>query len=334
MAQSMNTESSPVINDPNAEFTPMPTPDQVVRQEENRRLDTVPFEFADIRALAQRILKRATEKGQATIAAAQKQVAAMEKAAYDKAYADTTEKARKEGFAKGEKEGLAQSEKKVQEASEAEKEAIRQNAAPVTMVFEQLVGAMDASRQQLVAQAEGDLLLLALDLAKRLVNHELSVNPEAIKPLATECIGLVTDRTAITARVNPADLEVMQDFIPDLKKEFPDMGTLKILPDEAIERGGLMAMTRETEVDMRLATRLAAFEEAILGFSGEDAVAPWSKIPEDAIAAAKAANAESPYNIFEETPEALQEPLQEAPQEQIPVAEQQSSAILPPETTG
>jgi flagellar assembly protein FliH len=297
---------SPVL-DAGADFTPMPTPDQLVRPGSGDKLDTVPFEFADIRALAQRILKRATEKGQATMAAAQKQVAAMEKAAYDKAYADASEKALAEGAAKGEKAGMEQAEKRIQAAIESEKESLRQNAAPVTTVLEQLAGALDASRQQLIAQAEGDLLLLALDIAKRLVNHEISVDPEAIKPLALECIGLVTDRTSITAQVNPADFEVMQDFIPELKKAFPNMGALRIVPDESIERGGLMAMTREAEVDMRLATRLAAFEEAILGFSGEAAVAPWSRIPEEAIAAAKAANAESPYSLSddhaEHTPE-------------------------------
>ena len=299
---------SPVINDSD-EFVPMPTPNQVVSAE-NARLDAVPFEFADIRALAQRILKRATEKGQATIAAAQKQVADMEKAAYDKAYADASEKARAEGAAKGEQEGMAKAEERINVAIESERESVRQNAAPVTTVLEDLAGALDASRQQLMAQAEGDLLLLALDLAKRLVGHELSVDPEAIKPLALECIGLVTERTAITARVNSADFEVLQDFIPELKKEFPDLGTLQIIPDESIERGGLMAATRESEVDMRLATRLAAFEEAILGFSGDAAVAPWSQIPEEAIAEAKAKSAQSAYSLFDEQGgEPVQEPV-------------------------
>lgn len=329
MGQGAPPPPSPVL-DAGADFTPMPTPDQLVPRSENDRLDAVPFEFADIRALAQRILKRATEKGQATIASAQKQVAAMEKAAYDKAYADASEKARKEGVAKGEKEGMAQAEQRIQAAIESEKESLRQNAAPVTTVLEQLVGVLDASRQQLVAQAEGDLLLLALDLAKRLVNHELSVDPESIRPLAAECIGLVTDRTAITARVNPADFEVMRDFIPGLQKAFPDMGALRIELDETMERGGLAAMTREAEVDMRLATRLAAFEEAILGFSGEEAVAPWSRIPEEAIAAAKAANAESPYSLPdaspEEEPDTPPAPPPEQPMEQPPEQPPEGSA--------
>ncbi len=302
--------ASPVINDSD-EFVPMPTPDRVVRQSQGERLDAVPFEFADIRALAQRILKRATEKGQATIAAAQKQVADMEKAAYDKAYAEASKKAHAEGVAKGEAEGMAKAEQKIQVAVESEKESVRESAAPVTAMLQQLGEALAASRRQLMEQAEGDLLLLALDLAKRLVNHELSVDPESIKPLAVECIGLVTDRTAITARVNPADREIMEEFYPELKTIYPDLGPVRIVADPEIERGGLMAATREAEVDMRLATRLAQFEEVILGFSGDEAAAPWSRIPEDAIAAAKAASAESAYSLYDDSPDAP--PAEEAP---------------------
>ena len=285
---------SPVINDSD-DFVPMPTPDQVVAGAQANRLDPIPFEFSDIRALAQRILKRAQEQAQQKLDAARKQVAAMEKQAHDKAYQEAFPKGQEEGFAKGQQEGMAAAEEKIAAAVEGEKESLRQNSQPVVGVLEQLASIMNDNRQQLMAQAEGDLLLLALDIAKRLVGHELSVDPEAIRPLAVECIGLVTDRSAITARVNPEDKRVMEDILPQLKTIFPDLGPVQIEADPAIERGGIMASTREAEVDMRLATRFAAFEEAILGYSGENAVAPWSAIPADAIAAAK--QTESPYSL-------------------------------------
>jgi flagellar assembly protein FliH len=327
---------SPVINDSD-EFVPMDAPRQAVTLptepgavikmapvQEPARLDSVPFEFADIRALAQRILKRAQEQGQAKIDGARKQVAAMEKEAADKAYKEAFPKGEKDGYEKGLKDGAAESDKKIKEAITAEKEALRKNAAPTSTVLQQIIDALNASKQQLVAQAEGDLLLLALDLAKRLVGHELSVDPEAVRPLALECIGLVTDRTSITARVNPEDCKVLEEIIPELQSVFTDMGALHIVPDESIERGGIVAATREAEVDMQLATRLAAFEEVILGFSGEAAVAPWSAIPEEAIAAAKAAGAESQYSLYDDAGEATTEPQQEEP-----IPEEQLTEELP-----
>lgn len=326
-----DSTTSPVYNN-SADFVPMPTPNQVVHMDrENARLDAVPFEFADIRALAQRILKRAQEQGQAKIESARKQVAQMEKQAYDKAYKEAFEKGKEDGLKQGVKEGMAQSDQKVATAIEAEKESMRQNAAPVSGVLQELADAINSSRQQLLAQAEGDLLLLALDLAKRLVGHELSIDPEAIRPLAVECIDLVTDRTSIDVRVNPEDHNVMTEFYPELQTIFPDLGPVKIIPDPQIERGGLYAATRETEVDMRLATRLAAFEEVILGFSGDAAIPPWSQIPTDAIEAARAASAESAYSLPMGEEEPQQHPAlhheeeqtyQQPQQEAIPASEE------------
>lgn len=331
-------DASPIVDEPE-EFVPMrpppapavrmPTPNQVLHQSDDRRLDTVPFEFADIRALAQRILKRAQEQGQQKIDAARKQVEAMEKQAYDKAYQEAFPKGQDEGFAKGHEEGMAAAEQKITAAIESEKESLRQNAAPVSGVLQQLADAVNSSRAQLMAQAEGDLLLLALDLAKRLVGHELSVDPEAIKPLAMECIGLVTDRTGITARVNPEDYRVMEEFYPDLKNVFPDLGPIQIVSDPQIERGGLYAATREAEVDMRLATRLAAFEEVILGYSGEAAIAPWSQIPPEAIEAAKQANTESPFSLPPAEPEETRENAREAFSPQTPTPEQDEVPAAP-----
>ncbi|MDR3077472.1 MAG: hypothetical protein LBV15_01765 [Planctomycetota bacterium] len=276
---------SKVINDAD-DFVPMPTPDRVLPDEAARRLDAIPFEFADIRALARRILARAVEQSQQKLAAARAQVAAMEKQAYDKAYKEAFAKAQEEGLAKGEKNGLAAAEGKLAAAVKAETESLRQNAQPAAETLAQLAAVMNDNRQRLLAQAEGDLLLLSLDIAKRLVGRELSLDPEAIRPLAVECIGLVAERSDIAVKVNPEDLRVMREILPELKDIFPDLGSLRIEADQAVERGGIMASTREAEVDMRLATRLAAFEEAILGFSGEAAKPPWNAAPaaEDAAA--------------------------------------------------
>lgn len=268
---------SRVFNDSD-DFTPMPTPDQVVGKSEADRLDPIPFQFSDIQAMAVKILKRAGDQGKKILDDARAQVAAMEKQAMDKAYKESFPKGEQDGFAKGEKEGREAAQAEMKAELEKEREALRQEAAAVRGVLEQLAAIMNDNRQQLLAQAEGDLLLLALDIAKRLVGRELSVDPEAVRPIAIEAIGLVTERSGVTVRVNPDDYKVMEESIPDLKAIFPDLGAVTIEADASIERGGIMAATREAEVDMRLATRLAAFEEAILGMSGQQAVAPWSTI--------------------------------------------------------
>lgn len=265
---------SPVPDD-SGEFVPMPLPGGVVRRAEADELTPVPFQFSDIRALAAKILRRAQEQAQQKLDAARAQIAALEKEAQDKAHREGFAKGEKAGFAKGETEGKAAGAEEVKKAVEAERDSFRQNAAPVAGMLEELANAMNEQRRSLVAQAEADLLLLSIDLAKRLVGRELSIDPDAIRPIASEAIGLVADRSSLLVRVNPADLRTMEEDMPGLKNRFPDIGAVRLEADPSLERGDVVAATRETEVDMRLATRLAAFEEAILGYSGAEA--PWNK---------------------------------------------------------
>ncbi len=309
----------------------MPTPDRLVDGDSADRLDPIPFQFNDIRALAQKILKRAQEQGQAKIEAARKQVAAMEKQAYDKAYKEAFPKGEQDGFAKGEKDGMAAAEKRIAESVDKELGTLRESCEPVKNILEQIANIMNENRQALIAQAEADLLLLALDIAKRLVGHELSFNPECIRPIAMEAISLVTDRSAVTVRVCPDDFAVMEKVVPEIKTMFPDAGSIRVEADASLEHGSLMAATRESEVDLRLATRLAAFEEAILGYSGKDAVAPWSSLPPEAFAAVN--TQESSFSL----PPA--EPAEQEQQNQNPdsadadqSAPEQDSAPPPPET--
>ncbi|MDR2391784.1 MAG: hypothetical protein LBE84_08920 [Planctomycetota bacterium] len=268
---------SRVFNDTD-DFIPMPSPDRAIQGENAQGLDVVPFQFNDIQALAQKMLRRAQEQAKQKLEAAKKQIESMEKQAFDKGYKEGFAKGEKEGMAKGEKDGMAGAADKIAAAAKGEREAVRQDSRPVADILTQLTGTLNDNRQRLMAQAESDLLRLSLDMARRLLGRELAADPEAIRPLAVECIGLVTDRSGVTVRVNPEDHRVMLDAIPDLKTIFPDIGAVNILPDPSIERGGIAAFTREAEVDMRLVTRLAAFEEAILGFSGKAAEPPWNSV--------------------------------------------------------
>lgn len=279
---------SPVTDD-DADFTPMPLPGKVVSAGEARRLEAVPFQFSDVRTLAARILKRAQQQAEEKLAAARTQIAKMEKEAQDKGYREGLPKGEKAGFAKGEAAGREAAKAELAKELEKAKGDFQGRTQPLTTALEQITAVLNEQRRQLVAQAENDLLLLALDLAKRLVAHELSIDPEAIKPLASEAIGLVTERSSLVARLNPADLAAMEEELPSLRLLFPDLGVVKLEGDAAIERGGLIIATREGEVDMRLATRFAAFEEALLGYSGRLAVAPWSEIEPS-----RGAEAESP----------------------------------------
>lgn len=310
-----------VINNDDGGFVPMPLPGAFVPADaEAKTPDPIVFQFNDIQALAKKILDRAIQQGQQKIDAAAKLAAQTEKAAFDKGYKEGVEKAQKEGFDKGQKSGMADADKKIQAAIASEQESLRQQASPVVTMLQDLLGLLQASHQELAARAEADLLLLSVDLARRIIRRELSFDPEAIRPIATEAISLVTQRSSIQARVNPVDYAVMEQLVPDLKTLFPDLGAVQIVQDQTINHGDIHVSTRETEIDMRIATALEQFEKAILGYSGPDAQAPWSQIPPEALHAAQQEAAPQP-----EPPADTQPPADPDPQPQEPMPEPQAT---------
>ncbi|MCL2000654.1 MAG: hypothetical protein FWG74_04395, partial [Planctomycetes bacterium] len=84
--------------------------------------------------------------------------------------------------------------------------------------------------------------------------------------------------------------------------------------------------TREAEVDMRIKTRLAAFEEAVLGFSGAAAVAPWSAVPPPG---AGINREESPFRLPPSEPPAFERTEAPAPPER-PASPEALESETPP----
>ena len=259
----------------------------------DRALEASPvaFNFDDIRAMAAALLRKTRVACDKMLSDARKQVAAMEKKAHDEGFAA----GRLEGAAKGEAEGrakgAAEEESRIHAAVEEERAAFRAQWAPASESLSAFMAEAEAWRARLTGQAEADLLRLSMDIARRIVLTELSVRPEAAAGILREAMALATRRTDVEVSVHPGDLALLEAEIPALRAVFPDLGAIRLAADPSLARGGVAARTREGEVDLRLATRLAAFERALLGVSGPEAAAPWAA-PE--VLAALSAQADAP----------------------------------------
>jgi flagellar assembly protein FliH len=84
------------------------------------------------------------------------------------------------------------------------------------------------------------------------LRQELSVNPNVLQPVVREALGLlVGDSKGSKVRLNPIDLDVLQDT---LAAEFATL-SLTLLPDPTIERGGCLVEAAGTIVDGTLQKR-------------------------------------------------------------------------------
>ncbi len=147
------------------------------------------------------------------------------------------------GYAQGYEQGHAQA---TLEGQRQISEYISTEGAAAARTFGQLfesARSQIAESEQVMAQG---VLELACEVARQVLRHELSTNPNALQPVIREALGTLTvDSKAALVRMNPVDMDVLADV---LQQEFPGMA-LTLLPDAAVTRGGCLVESAGTVVD-------------------------------------------------------------------------------------
>lgn len=171
------------------------------------------------------------------------------KAREDKSDAVKNDVIRQEGYAEGFAQGHAQA---TLEAQRQIGDFIAKQGRDAAQTFTQIF----ASAQVQLADAEQvmarGVLELACELARQVLRHELSVSPDALRPVIREALSLLTAETKTALiRLNPLDLDALKDVT---KAEFPDL-LLTFVADATVPRGGCLIESAGTVVDGTLEKR-------------------------------------------------------------------------------
>jgi len=156
--------------------------------------------------------------------------------------------AQEEGYKKGYAEGLSQA-----------KTAAQKNIT----VFEQLLHKMNAPFDELAEQAEEELLLLVLSLAKQLVRREIKTAPGEIIAVLRESIALLPSASAeIRIHLHPDDALLVKELL-----SVSDEGNQnwRLYEDPMLTRGGCKIVTDTSKIDATLEARLTALSASLLG---------------------------------------------------------------------
>jgi flagellar assembly protein FliH len=144
-----------------------------------------------------------------------------------------------DGYAQGHAQATLEGQRLIAEYIETQgQDAARQFGQLFESTNEQI-----AQSQQVMAKG---VLELACELARQVLRHELSVNPNALQPVIREALSvLAIDSKAAFVRLNPVDLDVLQDVV---KQEFSGLA-LSLLSDASVTRGGCLVESAGTVVD-------------------------------------------------------------------------------------
>ncbi|MFZ3127415.1 MAG: flagellar assembly protein FliH [Rhodoferax sp.] len=152
-----------------------------------------------------------------------------------------------QGYAQGHAQATLEGQRLINEYIETQGAEAARNFG---LIFESARAQLAESEQ---VMAKG-VLELACELARQVLRHELSANPNALLPVVREALSvLASDTKAAVVRMNPLDMDVLAE---ELRQEFVGL-SLTLLADGTITRGGCLVESAGTVVDGTLEKRWA-----------------------------------------------------------------------------
>lgn len=166
------------------------------------------------------------------------------------------EEARREGYEAGLAEGRVA-------ALAEERGRLAAEAAAVRDLLGRLAASVEAKRAELIAAAEHELVRLALVVAAKVTQQEIRKKKTIAPANVKKAIERLARRHSLQVLVHPADLEAIEKFVPELRRQFADITELKLEASEGVGKGGCLVVTREGKVDATLENQL---KEVARGF--------------------------------------------------------------------
>lgn len=213
----------------------------------------------DAENVAEEQIRQALEEAAELRAAAQQEIDRWwdERRSQDR---EAEEEARQSGFQQGFQTGQEQAEVKVLEQYD-------QLLADARTVLEQ---AYDLKRQ-IIQESEPFLVELATAIAGKIIQQELSSNPQWVIGMTKGVLARKREKGTVTLCVSPKQFAYIRDARDELKLSVDSQAELEILPDATIEDYGCVVRTAFGSIDARVDTQLKEIKLALQQLSMETA---------------------------------------------------------------
>ena len=216
--------------------------------------------LSEARLEAERLMMEAMTRSAETMAQAEQAQAAtmleleQEK---DRILADLKAQAYQEGYNEGKAAGEAEAAQYVSEALQK---------------LNEIAFAFPAA----VKQNEEKLVTLALEIARKVIQDEIALQPEVVQRTVESALKRVSDLEQVVVKVNPLDLDLILPKQDTFKSLVPDVQNFSIEGSHTIQRGGCVIETNSGSINATIHAQLgiidelfrnvrAEYEEEILG---------------------------------------------------------------------
>jgi flagellar assembly protein FliH len=156
----------------------------------------------------------------------------------------------------------------IREAARAEgRQQGRDEIAEHIDVALQLAANAKVERAQLIAEAEPDVIGVAVEIARRIIHAEVQARPDFVQDMVSRALQRVTAQDGIRVRLNPETMRQLGDSLRRATASYAERG-VEVVGDESVERVGVVVETRRGTVDGRLETQLERVSSTFSGLAG------------------------------------------------------------------
>ncbi len=124
--------------------------------------------------------------------------------------------------------------------------------------YEQALAELVQAHQQLQQSMEIQTVELALEIARKVIQREVSTDPDLVSALAMVALKRVQSHQAVTLRVSRHDFGRVHDAVTSVN------GSITIAEDPSLGRGDFMMDTGSTHMDGRLHNQVETLGRAML----------------------------------------------------------------------
>lgn len=115
-------------------------------------------------------------------------------------------------------------------------------------------------RARVAARVESELVRLALEIARKVVHREVNLDHEIALTLVRVALSRVNSRALARVRLNPADCA----FVESRLAQLGSAGTVELLEDHTVGRGGCVVETETGDIDARIEQQFAEIERGLM----------------------------------------------------------------------
>jgi len=122
------------------------------------------------------------------------------------------------------------------------------------------------AKQEVFEYIAPDILEISVDIARKIVKKEIEQNPQILLETILDVLKTISkDETKVSIKVNPAQLNLTKESIPDIISSTGIDAKINVYADATIEVGGCIVQTNNGIVDATINTQLEIIKEAFKG---------------------------------------------------------------------